>query len=160
MAFTTAQGSRVECDPLRSGERHFFLENRMDEKSLPEIETTDASATADATPVAAAAETPAVHRRDFLKRAGATSLAVGIMSLVPDAVRHAAWAAGSDAPEKKEIKIGFIPLTDCASVVMASVMEFDKKYGIKIIPTKEASRPISTSPCAAAPTTPTRKPEK
>ena len=37
------------------------------------------------------------------------------------------------------MKIGFIPLTDCASVVMASVMKFDEKYGIKIIPTKEAS---------------------
>ena len=43
------------------------------------------------------------------------------MSMVPDAVRSGAWAAGSDAPEKKEVKIGFIPLTDCASVVMASV---------------------------------------
>jgi nitrate/nitrite transport system substrate-binding protein len=74
-------------------------------------------------------------RRDFLKRAGAA----GIMSLVPAAVRSAAWAAGSDAPEKKEVKIGFIPLTDCSSVVMASVMEFDKKYGIKIVPSKEAS---------------------
>ena len=26
-----------------------------------------------------------------------------------------AWAAGSDTPEKKEVRIGFIPLTDCAS---------------------------------------------
>src|SRR5258705_5586365 len=75
------------------------------------------------------------RRRDFLKRAGA----VGIMSLVPAAVRSGAWAAGSDAPERKELKIGFIPLTDCSSVVMASVMEFDKKYGIKITPSKEAS---------------------
>nr|WP_314858929.1 CmpA/NrtA family ABC transporter substrate-binding protein [uncultured Undibacterium sp.] len=50
-----------------------------------------------------------------------------------------AWAAGSDKPEKEEVKIGFIPLTDCASVVIASVMGFDKKYGIKIIPTKESS---------------------
>jgi nitrate/nitrite transport system substrate-binding protein len=74
-------------------------------------------------------------RRDFLKKAGAA----GIMSLVPEAVRVGAWAAGSDAPEKKEVKIGFIPLTDCSSVVMAAVMEFDKKYGIKIVPSKEAS---------------------
>ncbi len=74
-------------------------------------------------------------RRTFLKQAAATSL----MSLVPSAVRTGAWAAGSDAPEKKEVKIGFIPLTDCSSVVMASVMEFDKKYGIKIVPSKEAS---------------------
>ncbi len=82
-----------------------------------------------------AADNSASPRRSFLKQAAT----VGIMSLVPDAVRNAAWAAGSDAPEKKEIKIGFIPLTDCSSVVMANVMEFDKKYGIKIIPTKEAS---------------------
>ena len=61
------------------------------------------------------------------------------MTLVDPAIRAGAWAQGSDAPEKKEVKIGFIPLTDCASVVMASVMEFDKKYGIKIMPTKEAS---------------------
>jgi nitrate/nitrite transport system substrate-binding protein len=39
----------------------------------------------------------------------------------------------------KEVKVGFIPLTDCASVVIASVMKFDEKYGIKIIPSKEAS---------------------
>ena len=37
------------------------------------------------------------------------------------------------------MKIGFIPLTDCASVVIASEMGFDKKYGIKITPSKEAS---------------------
>src|SRR5688572_9020425 len=74
-------------------------------------------------------------RRTFLKQAGAA----GLMALVPAAVRQAAWAAGSDAPEKTEVKIGFIPLTDCSSVVMASVMQFDKKYGIKITPSKEAS---------------------
>jgi nitrate/nitrite transport system substrate-binding protein len=51
----------------------------------------------------------------------------------------AAWAQGSDAPEKPEVRIGFIPLTDCASVVMAAAKGFDKKYGLKIVPTKEAS---------------------
>ena len=74
-------------------------------------------------------------RRKFLKQAGAAAL----MSLVPDAIRNAAWAAGSDAPEKKEVKIGFIPLTDCSSVVIASVMKFGEKYGVKITPSKEAS---------------------
>lgn len=49
------------------------------------------------------------------------------------------YAAGSDAPEKTEVKIGFIPLTDCASVVMAAELGLDKKYGVKIVPTKEAS---------------------
>ena len=74
-------------------------------------------------------------RRDFLQLAGGAAL----MSLVPPGVRSSAWAAGSDAPEKKEVRIGFIPLTDCSSVVMAAVQKFDEKYGIKIIPTKEAS---------------------
>ncbi len=76
-----------------------------------------------------------MKKREFLKLAGAT----GLMSVVPEAVRVGAWAAGSDAPEKKEVKIGFIPLTDCSSVVIASVMKFDEKYGIKITPSKEAS---------------------
>ncbi len=56
-------------------------------------------------------------------------------------LRTAVWAAGSDKPEKEEVRIGFIPLTDCASVVMASVLGFDKKYGVKIVPSKEASWP-------------------
>lgn len=62
-----------------------------------------------------------------------------LMSMVPPGIRSAAWAAGSDAPEKKEVKVGFIPLTDCASLVIASVMKFDEKYGIKIVLSKEAS---------------------
>jgi nitrate/nitrite transport system substrate-binding protein len=78
-------------------------------------------------------------RRDFMKKSVVLTGAAALMSLVPPGVRQAAWAAGSDAPEKTEVKIGFIPLTDCASVVIASVMGFDKKYGIKITPSKEAS---------------------
>jgi nitrate/nitrite transport system substrate-binding protein len=54
-------------------------------------------------------------------------------------LRGTAWAAGSDAPEKAEVKVGFIPLTDCASVIMAAELGFDRKYGIKIVPSKEAS---------------------
>ena len=63
---------------------------------------------------------------------------VGAVGISP-ALRAVAYAQGSDAPEKKEVKIGFIPLTDCASVVMASVLGIDKKYGVTIIPSKEAS---------------------
>ena len=74
-----------------------------------------------------------MDRRTVLQAA-----AVGAVGITP-ALRAAVYAAGSDAPEKTEVKIGFIPLTDCASVVMASVLGIDKKYGVKIIPTKEAS---------------------
>ena len=83
--------------------------------------------------------TVTTQRRDFIRASGAVLSGVALMSIVPPGVRSAAWAAGSDAPEKKEVKIGFIPLTDCASVIIASVMKFDEKYGIKITPSKEAS---------------------
>ena len=76
-------------------------------------------------------------RRGFIRHG--LNLAAGSALMTVPAIRSAAWAAGSDAPEKKEVRIGFIPLTDCSSVVMAAVNKFDEKYGIKIIPTKEAS---------------------
>jgi nitrate/nitrite transport system substrate-binding protein len=75
-------------------------------------------------------------RRRLLK-AGAAVTASALGGLATQGV----WAAGSDKPEKEEVKVGFIPLTDCASVVMASVLGIDKKYGIKITPSKEASWP-------------------
>ncbi len=78
-------------------------------------------------------------RRDFMKQAGSLLGMAGIMSMVPMGTRASAWASGSDAPELKQVNVGFIPLTDCASVVIASVMEFDEKYGIKINLSKEAS---------------------
>ena len=74
-----------------------------------------------------------LNRRTVLQAA-----TVGAVGVSP-ALRALVHAAGSDAPEKKEVKIGFIPLTDCASVVMASVLGFDKKYGVTIVPNKEAS---------------------
>ena len=76
---------------------------------------------------------PKLSRRKVLQAA-----AIGAVGLDP-ALRAAVWAQGSDKPEKEEVKIGFIPLTDCASVVMASVLGIDKKYGVKIVPSKEAS---------------------
>ena len=76
-----------------------------------------------------------LNRRTVLQAA-----TVGAVGVSP-ALRALVHAQGSDAPEKKEVKIGFIPLTDCASVVMASVLGFDKKYGVTIVPTKESSWP-------------------
>ena len=76
-------------------------------------------------------------RRTFLKSTVMLSGA-SLLGLAPS-LRHAAWAAGSDAPEKADLKIGFIPLTDCASVVMASELGLFKKYGLNVTVSKEAS---------------------
>ena len=79
-------------------------------------------------------------RRNFLLSGTAaavgTAAALGMGTL---GVSRSAWAAGSDKPELTEVKIGFIPLTDCAPIAVAAAMGFDKKYGIKITPSKEAS---------------------
>ncbi|GBG15967.1 nitrate/nitrite transport system substrate-binding protein [Novimethylophilus kurashikiensis] len=79
------------------------------------------------------------QRRNFIRMSVAAMGASAMMGLVPEEVRTSAWAAGKDTPEKTEVKIGFIPLTDCAPIVVAAEMGFDKKYGIKIVPSKEAS---------------------
>lgn len=78
-------------------------------------------------------------RRNFFKASAAAMGAAVLLGAVPDRIKSTAYAAGSDAPEITEVKIGFIPLTDCAPIVVAAEMGFDKKYGIKIIPAKQAS---------------------
>ena len=78
------------------------------------------------------------ERRDFVRRSGVLT-AGALMSMVPPAVRQGAWAAGSDAPEQREVRVGFIPLTDCASVVVAATEGFDRKHGIRIVLSKESS---------------------
>jgi len=79
-----------------------------------------------------------MSRRTLIKAAAAVATTATTTGMIPG-LQSAVYAQGSDKPEKEEVRIGFIPLTDCASVVMASVLGFDKKYGVKIIPTKEAS---------------------
>jgi ABC-type nitrate/sulfonate/bicarbonate transport system substrate-binding protein len=41
--------------------------------------------------------------------------------------------------EKTTVNIGFNPLTDCASVVMAAMLGFDEKHGIRIVLSRETS---------------------
>ncbi len=80
-----------------------------------------------------------VHRRQWMLSVARSAAGIGALGIADPFLRSGAWAAGSDAPEKTEVKVGFIPLTDCASVVMAAELGIDKKYGVKIIPSKEAS---------------------
>ena len=79
-------------------------------------------------------------RRNFFKHSIVGALgATAMLNVLPKGLGSMAYAAGSDAPEIKEVKIGFIPLTDSAPIIVAAEMGFDKKYGIKIVPSKEAS---------------------
>lgn len=82
---------------------------------------------------------PGLSRRGFLKGVGVAVGGAAMMGAVPSWLRSGAWAAGSDKPEKTDLTIGFIPLTDCASVVMAHELGLYKKYGLNVTVSKEAS---------------------
>ena len=43
-----------------------------------------------------------------------------------------AWVGGSDAPEKNALNIGYMPLTDCASMVVAATQGFGQPYGLTL----------------------------
>ncbi|KQQ60088.1 nitrate transporter [Pseudomonas sp. Leaf127] len=49
------------------------------------------------------------------------------------------WVAGSDAPEMNSIDIGFMALTDCASLVVAATQGFAQPYGLSLNLKRQAS---------------------
>jgi len=121
--------------------RRLFFDRNFRSAAMPdknprqaEVPVRSASGPADDATVRCAVRTvPDTIRRSLIQTAGLAAGA-GIMG-----VSTGVWAAGSDKPEKEVVKVGFIALTDCASLVMASVLGFDKKYGIKIVLSKESS---------------------
>ncbi|WP_255682553.1 ABC transporter substrate-binding protein [Deinococcus sp. 6YEL10] len=70
-------------------------------------------------------------RRSFLKLAAKTAAVTAASTTLPRV--NIASAQG------KPINIGFIPLTDCASVVMAQELGYFKKYGVNVNVIKQAS---------------------
>ncbi len=49
------------------------------------------------------------------------------------------YVAGSDAPEKRQLKVGFVALNDCAPLVAAVVKGFDRRYGIELVLCRQPS---------------------
>ena len=60
------------------------------------------------------------------------------MSIIPTWLRRAAFM-GSNAPEKARLNLGFIPLTDCAPLVIALEKGWFAKYGLDVVLSKETS---------------------
>ncbi|MEG0859367.1 MAG: CmpA/NrtA family ABC transporter substrate-binding protein [Pseudomonas sp.] len=50
-----------------------------------------------------------------------------------------AWVNGSDAPEKHSLNIGFMALSDCASVVVAATQGFAQPYGLSLNLARQSS---------------------
>lgn len=49
------------------------------------------------------------------------------------------WVGGSDAPEKSSLNIGFMALTDSASLIVAATQEFAQPYGLRLNLQRQAS---------------------
>lgn len=76
-----------------------------------------------------------MNRRKFLQLALSASLTPALMRGLPELdLTSSRVRASGDL-----IRIGFIPLTDCASVVMADKLGLYKKYGLNVEVSKEAS---------------------
>jgi nitrate/nitrite transport system substrate-binding protein len=77
------------------------------------------------------------ERRMFLKAVGATTASAAVASLFPIATATDAFAQ-SGAIEKKDLKIGFIPITCATPIIMASPMGFYAKHGLNVEAIKTA----------------------
>ncbi|MCF8179100.1 MAG: ABC transporter substrate-binding protein [Sulfuritalea sp.] len=81
-------------------------------------------------------------RREFLRHTAGLATGVTLLGVTAGSiasVASGAHLAGTDMPEKRVLRVGFMPLTDCASVVMAATEGFDVKHGIRIALSRETS---------------------
>jgi ABC-type proline/glycine betaine transport system permease subunit len=72
----------------------------------------------------------AVGRREFVRRVGAGTAAAALASVFPMAAAKALAQDKAGPLEKKDLKIGFIPITCATPIIMAEPMGFYKKHGL------------------------------
>ncbi|QIT53947.1 ABC transporter substrate-binding protein [Aquisalimonas sp. 2447] len=80
-----------------------------------------------------------LSRRSFLRNAGLALGGSAALGGIPGWLQNAAHAGGSEGLEKTDLTLGFIPLTDCAPIVIAYEKGYFKKHGLNVRPSQEAS---------------------
>ena len=70
-------------------------------------------------------------RRAFLKSVGASTALAAISQFFPLQTATEVFAQGG-APEKKDLKVGFIPITCATPIIMAHPMGFYSKHGLNV----------------------------
>ncbi|MDX2287292.1 MAG: CmpA/NrtA family ABC transporter substrate-binding protein [Hyphomicrobiaceae bacterium] len=78
-----------------------------------------------------------VQRRAFLQAVGATTVAAAIAEVFPILTAADALAT-TGTPEKKDLKVGFIPITCATPIIMAHPMGFYSKQGLNVEVVKTA----------------------
>lgn len=70
------------------------------------------------------------QRRFFLQQVGASTAIAAISSLLPIAAATEVFAQA--VPEKKDLKVGFIPITCATPIIMAHPMGFYSRHGLNV----------------------------
>jgi nitrate/nitrite transport system substrate-binding protein len=70
-------------------------------------------------------------RRAFLKAVGASTALAALSQIFPLKTATEVFAQGG-APEKKDIKVGFIPITCATPIIMAHPMGFYARHGLNV----------------------------
>src|SRR5438128_6626582 len=78
-------------------------------------------------------------RRAFIRRVGAATAAAALASVFPMAAARALAQEKPGALEKRDLKIGFIPITCATPIIMAEPMGFYKKHGLNVQVVKASS---------------------
>src|SRR5206468_1225217 len=73
-----------------------------------------------------------VGRRQFIARVGASTAAAALASVFPIGAAKALAQDKAGALEKKDLKVGFIPITCATPIIMAEPMGFYKKHGLNV----------------------------
>ena len=76
-------------------------------------------------------------RRGFLKSVGASTALAAISQFFPLKTATEAFA-DTGAPEKKDLKVGFIPITCATPIIMAAPLGFYAKHGLNVEVVKTA----------------------
>jgi len=76
-------------------------------------------------------------RRNFLKAVGASTAAAALATVLPIGTAVDAFAQGT-AIEKKDLKVGFIPITCATPIIMAHPLGFYSKHGLNVEVVKTA----------------------
>lgn len=88
-----------------------------------------------------------LSRRRFLKAVGASTAYTAISSLIPF---HSLQAMVDDAMkkiEKKDLKIGFVPITCATPIIGGHALDFFKKYGLNVDIIKTAGWAVARDKC-------------
>ncbi|HOB61297.1 MAG TPA: ABC transporter substrate-binding protein [Candidatus Competibacteraceae bacterium] len=80
-----------------------------------------------------------LSRRKFLKTGGLALGGATLLGGTPSWLHTSAWAGEGEGLEKTKLTLGFIPLTDCAPLVVALEKGYFKKHGLDVALSKEAS---------------------